>query len=66
MKNSKRNNYVGSEKYAVYTGTSLPAFIPLMAGITLPDPDYIIYLINEDIFVFEYLFEGNGYICQDE
>ena len=66
MKNSKRNNYVGSEKYAVYTGTSLPAFIPLMAGITLPDPDYMIYRSNADIFVFEYLLDGKGYICQDE
>lgn len=66
MKDFPKASHVGEEKYAVYTGTSLPAFIPLMAGITLPDPNYMIYRNDADIFVFEYVLDGKGYICQDE
>ena len=65
MKNSRKTSYVGEEKCAVYTGVSMPAFIPIIAGITLPDPDYVIYRNNADIYVFEYVLEGRGYICQD-
>lgn len=65
MTDSRKTCYVGEEKCAVYTGTSMPAFIPLIAGITLPDPDYMIYRNNADIYVFEYVLDGKGYICQD-
>lgn len=65
MKDFQKTSHVGEEKNAVYTGTSLPAFIPLMAGITLPDPNYMIYRNDADIFVFEYVLDGKGYICQD-
>lgn len=66
MKELCKISHVGEEKYAVYTGVSMPAFVPLMAGITLPDPKYMIYRINADIYVFEYVLEGKGYIREEE
>lgn len=65
MKEHPKVNNPGTEKYAVYTGAGTPAFFPLVAGITLPNPDYSIYRSNADIYVFEYVLDGKGYIRQD-
>ncbi len=56
----------GKEQYAVYTGLSTPAFSPLIAGITFPNPDYIIHRSHADLYVFEYVWEGKGFVRQDE
>lgn len=66
MTEPQNASYLGSEKYAVYTGVGTPAFTPLVAGITYPDPHYSIYRSNADIYVFEYVLEGKGYIRQDK
>lgn len=59
-------NCLGEEEYAIYTGISTPAFIPLIAGITFPNPNYVISRSNADIYVFEYVLDGKGYVCQDK
>lgn len=64
MKDERLTSHIGKEKCVVYTGVSMPAFIPIVAGVTLPDPDYMIYRNNADIYVFEYVLEGKGYICR--
>lgn len=66
MKEIPKTNYLGDEKYAVYTGAGTPSFIPLVAGITFPNPNYAIYRANADIYVFEYVLEGKGYVRQDK
>ncbi len=64
MKELPKVSNLGTEKYAVYTGAGTPAFLPLVAGITLPNPSYTIYRDNADIYVFEYVLKGKGYIRQ--
>ena len=64
MKELPKASNLGTEKYAVYTGAGTPAFLPLVAGITLPNPSYTIYRDNADIYVFEYVLKGKGYIRQ--
>lgn len=66
MKEHPKVNNLGTEKYAVYTGAGTPAFLPLVAGITLPSPNYTIYRSNADIYVFEYVLDGKGYVRQDD
>lgn len=66
MKELQKTDCLGDEKYAVYTGAGTPAFVPLIAGITLPNPNYAIYRSNADIYVFEYVLEGKGYVRQDK
>ncbi len=66
MKEHPKVNNPGTEKYAVYTGAGTPAFLPLVAGITLPSPNYAIYRGNADIYVFEYVLDGKGYVRQDD
>ncbi len=60
------HNYPGKEQYAVYTGISTPAFSPIIAGITFPNPDYIIHRSHADLYVFEYILEGKGFVRQDD
>ncbi len=57
---------LGTEQSAVYTGAVTASFIPIMAGITYPDPNYVIYRSNADIYVFESVLEGKGFVRQDE
>lgn len=65
MPETQITNCLGTEKYAVYTGAGTPAFTPLMAGITFPNANYAIYRSNADIYVFEYVLDGKGYVRQD-
>ena len=64
MKEHPKASNLGTEKYAVYTGAGTPSFIPLVAGITLPNPNYVIYRDHADIYVFEYVLAGKGYVRQ--
>lgn len=64
MNELPKTNYLGEEKYAVYTGAGTPAFTPLIAGITYPNSNYRICRSNADIYVFEYVLKGKGYVCQ--
>ena len=57
---------LGKERYAVYTGPSSLRFFPIMAGITLPDPDYEIRRSSGECYVFEYVLSGRGTVQQDE
>lgn len=66
MSNDQIISNLGEEKYAFYAGTAVPAFVPIAAGITLPDPNYIIHRTNADIYVFEYILDGKGYVCQNQ
>ncbi len=61
-----QNTYLGTERSAVYTGAVTSSFIPIVAGVTYPDPNYVIYRSNADIYVFEYVLEGKGFVRQDE
>lgn len=53
---------LGTESYSIYTGQSSPAFTPLMAGITYSDTRYEVLRPKSDIYVFEYIISGSGYI----
>lgn len=56
---------IGKEKFTFYTGPSSNGFAPITAGITYPDPSYKIYRCCSDVYVFEYLIDGKGYVSQD-
>ena len=57
---------LGKELYSVYTGPANLRFFPIMAGITLPDPDYEIRRSSGECYVFEYVLSGRGTVQQDE
>ena len=54
------------EEFAIYTGEASPRFSPLLAGITWPNPSYEIKRIKGECYVFEYVLEGRGYVCQGD
>lgn len=54
------------EEFAIYTGETSPHFSPLLAGITWPNPSYEIKRIKGECYVFEYVLEGRGYVCQGD
>ena len=54
------------EEFAIYTGEASPHFSPLLAGITWPNPSYEIKRIKGECYVFEYVLEGRGYVCQGD
>lgn len=58
--------HLGKEQYALYTGPSSPAFAPILAGITYPDPSYEIRRSQSDCYVFEYVIRGRGCVRQKD
>lgn len=57
---------LGKEQYAIYTGRSSSNFMPILAGITLPDPSYEIRRFCADCYVFEYVLNGKGCVIQND
>lgn len=43
---------------------SVPFYISL-AGVTYPDDTYHITRINSEVFVIEYIIDGDGYVCHE-
>lgn len=66
MSKQKEIAIPGKERYAIYTGRSLPGFTPVLAGITFPDPSYEICRPFADCYVFEYVLSGKGCVIQND